>query len=178
MDVDVPGSAGLAASVFRVGTSSGVGTLRGRICSHGLCRRKLVHAAPGLGVGRGPDCRQQAPGNGGRAAGPGHDRRLRAETVSAPGFGASPLISDDFLATARAYAELVTLPPSGVTQSPRQQERRKKANRPQKAVGLFLLFERDARVPWYRRSSLLLIFEFGEPVLHHGQVDRLLLTCG
>jgi len=47
--------------------------------------------AVGLGIGGGADCRQPAPGDGGRAAGHLHDRSRGAQAVSTPGFCASPL---------------------------------------------------------------------------------------
>src|SRR6267143_6908759 len=91
VDVDVPGSAGFAANVFRVGIAGGVRTVCRWICGYRFCGRKLVPAAPWLGIGRGAHRGQPAPGYGGHAAGHLHDRRRGAQNDSASGFCASPL---------------------------------------------------------------------------------------
>src|SRR5260370_26614425 len=91
VDVDVPGSAGLAASIFRVGTAGGVCVVCRRICGHRFCDRKLVPAALQLGTGRGSHRRQPAPGHGGYATGRKRDRRRGAQAVSASGLCAGPL---------------------------------------------------------------------------------------
>src|SRR6266446_6860295 len=56
VDVGVPGRSGFPANVFRVGTpGSFCAGCRG-ICGHRICGWKCVHAAPWLGIGRGPGC--------------------------------------------------------------------------------------------------------------------------
>ena len=91
VDVDVPGSAGFAANVFRVGIAGGVRTVCRWICGYRFCGRKPVHAAPRLGIGRGAHRGEPASGYGGHAAGHRHDRRRGAQNDSASGFCASPL---------------------------------------------------------------------------------------
>src|SRR5437879_9425419 len=68
VDVDVPGSAGLAADVFRVGTPGSVCAVCRGICGYRVCSWKCVYAAPWLGIGSGPGCRQTTPDHGGHAA--------------------------------------------------------------------------------------------------------------
>jgi len=87
VDVDVPGSGGSPARVFRVGIARRIRAVRGRICGHGDGGRDLVHVAPQLGSGRGTGSGQQASGDGGGAATHGPDRRRGAAAISAAGFG-------------------------------------------------------------------------------------------
>src|SRR5260370_11441528 len=91
VDVGVPGSAGFAANVFRVGIAGGVRPFCRGVRGYRFGGRKRVHAASWLGIGRRSLGGKPAPDHGCYPAARRCDRGSGATAVSSSGLCTSPL---------------------------------------------------------------------------------------
>lgn len=126
MDVVVAGDRGSPAALFCVGIAGSVRAVR-----HGVrcCRSRggqRLHVAPRLGYYSGSPSGEQAPGHGSGEARGLQRRGHGPAAVPAFGFGAASELRKRVSGCGQSTRELVTLPPSGVTQVLLELTRRKR----------------------------------------------------